>query len=343
MYTREKKKLQLLENLVFLLGEKNYRNGFPYYNPNYQKRRKLFNPKFANTFIALMIFRDIISYSMTEDYYSLLIGDFVYKFDFKLQLNLIVSDMCLMLLLIELLNNLIIKKKRQIDLITESKFNSKESSAKKLIFYINAAEKVFTLSLFILCFSVSFVFLSIYCELISLLTIGIFWSIVFGLLGLIVGEMYVWNLIYFIFFCYYSKFMLKSENNRLKLKMRSDKVLNNFDIMITLRNFDLIYGKVMTFNEIWSPFLFINWIGWVFMMGLMSITVFFSGIDNIFIEIIFIIGLLIVIAFITPIVVFCSAVNLEANKSYKLSNQMSCYRNIKISFLTRYKVMEISI
>jgi hypothetical protein len=65
-------KIKLIENLIFLIGEKNYRNGFPYFNQNFKKRRKLFNPLIANTFITLIIFRDIISYFITNDFYSIL-------------------------------------------------------------------------------------------------------------------------------------------------------------------------------------------------------------------------------------------------------------------------------
>ena len=77
-----------LDNLFYLLGEKNYRNGFPYFNPNYRKRRKLFNPLISNTFMALIIIRDFISYFITEDFYSILIGDYLFKFDYKLQFNI---------------------------------------------------------------------------------------------------------------------------------------------------------------------------------------------------------------------------------------------------------------
>src|SRR5689334_24510503 len=100
MNLQEKSKFELLDNLVFLLGEKNYRIGFPYYNPNYAKRRKLFNPLFANTFIVFILIRDLISFFVTEDYYSLLIGDFVFKFNFKLQWNLFATFCSIMVFFI---------------------------------------------------------------------------------------------------------------------------------------------------------------------------------------------------------------------------------------------------
>ena len=37
------KKLELIENVIYLIAERNYRNGFPYYNENFRKRQKLFN------------------------------------------------------------------------------------------------------------------------------------------------------------------------------------------------------------------------------------------------------------------------------------------------------------
>ena len=94
-----------LDNLFYMLGEKNYRNGFPYFNPNYRKRRKLFNPLISNTFMALIIIRDFISYFITEDFYSILIGDYLFKFKYKIQINLTLFIPYFMVVFIQIVNH----------------------------------------------------------------------------------------------------------------------------------------------------------------------------------------------------------------------------------------------
>ena len=77
-----------IQNMMYLLGEQNFRNGFPYYNQNYRKRRLLFNPIIKNSFYVLFLTKDFISYYITEDYYAVLIGDWFYNYSFKVQMSL---------------------------------------------------------------------------------------------------------------------------------------------------------------------------------------------------------------------------------------------------------------
>src|ERR1700761_9201393 len=190
MNSRVSEKLEILENLIFLLGEQNYRNGFPYYNTNYKKRRKLFNPLFANTFIILILIRDFISFFITEDYYSLLIGDYVFKFDFKLLWNLMVSEFCLMVFIIQIDSYLINKNNKTFTKIMAKNLNSKDSRVKKIKLYINLIDKPFNYFIFTIAFIFSFGFLSLNSSTIYLFTIGIFWSIILGLQGVIAGRIY---------------------------------------------------------------------------------------------------------------------------------------------------------
>ena len=44
MERNEENKLDKIECLLFLVGEANYRYGYPYFNENFRKRKKLFNP-----------------------------------------------------------------------------------------------------------------------------------------------------------------------------------------------------------------------------------------------------------------------------------------------------------
>ena len=85
----KEKKLEQIEHLLYLLGEANYRNGFPYFNESYRKRKSHFNPKIINILLTIYLIKSIIALFISDDFYSVLIGDFSYKLSIKTQWNLI--------------------------------------------------------------------------------------------------------------------------------------------------------------------------------------------------------------------------------------------------------------
>src|ERR1700712_1656509 len=105
-------KLEQIEHLLYLLGEANYRNGFPYFNQSYRKRKRLFNPKFINTLLIFYLIKSIISLFISDDFYSVIIGDFAYKLSIRKQFHLTIIIMCLIILSIRLLNHYLHLKKK---------------------------------------------------------------------------------------------------------------------------------------------------------------------------------------------------------------------------------------
>ena len=79
MELKQQRHLAQIEHLLYLVGEINYRNGFPHINEGYGKRKTLFKPLFFHTFITILVIKTIISLFITEDIYSVLIGDVSYK------------------------------------------------------------------------------------------------------------------------------------------------------------------------------------------------------------------------------------------------------------------------
>ena len=73
------------ENLLYFIGEKNYRIGLNKFNENYRERKKIYNPYFINFTIISILLREILSLFIKEDYYSIIIGDFAYNWKFRLQ------------------------------------------------------------------------------------------------------------------------------------------------------------------------------------------------------------------------------------------------------------------
>src|SRR6195952_5189941 len=97
-------KLEQIEHLLYLLGEANYRNGFPYFNESYRKRKRLFNPKFINSLIIFYLIKSIISLFISDDFYSVIIGDFAYKLSIGKQFNLSIINTCLIVMSIRMVN-----------------------------------------------------------------------------------------------------------------------------------------------------------------------------------------------------------------------------------------------
>ena len=176
-------RLTQIENWLYLIREQNYRNGFPYFNESYKKRRKLFNPLIANTLMAIITIRDIISLFLTEDFYSILIGNFCFKFDFKTQCYLTIIGLGTCHALIEITNF------KSIKVINIEKWRPNSLIAKKIRICIKRAEILFTYSLLFLGFNISFLLLSMNCSFIQLFTFGLFWSILFAIFEfVIVGQ-----------------------------------------------------------------------------------------------------------------------------------------------------------
>ena len=73
-------------------------------------------------------------------------------------------------------------------------------------------------------FIMSMMFMSVNSSITYLMTIGFFWSVLFSLSIYVVTVSYIWNLMYFLLISYYSRFLLKSENQRLK-RMANKKLL----------------------------------------------------------------------------------------------------------------------
>ena len=154
-----------------------------------------------------------------------------------------------MLFIILMVSHLYLKSNKNFNLIIKTKLDSNDSSVNKIRFYINLIDKSFNYLIFTIAFILSFGFLSMNSSIIYLLTFGIAWSMLFGLFEVMTVAIYNWNLVYFLLFCYYSKFLVQLENKRLNSLITSKKLINNSIVIKTLSNFDVIYGKVMALSD----------------------------------------------------------------------------------------------
>ena len=164
--------------LLEFIGEYNYRNGFPYLNSEYRKRRKLFNPLISNTFLTLIIIRDFISYFICDEFYSILIGDYVFKFEYKVQWNLIFF-ICYFTQIFNQIHCHIkhksLNKCQQI--LNNIEFNANLSNVKKTVFRFINGLKLYINFIHSIGFLMAFLFFWMECSVIQLFTFGLFWSI----------------------------------------------------------------------------------------------------------------------------------------------------------------------
>ena len=338
MSVKDNNKKVFIENLIYLCAEQNFRTGFPYYNQNFNKRLKLFHPAINSGLKCYFILKFIISLIITEDFYSLIIGDFVYKYKFKIHICLILLISSFNVISIDLFNNFkskLINKKLNIN---ELKFNSNHSKAKSCQNIFEFIQSFFNVLFLPYGFIMSMVFMSVNSSITYLMTIGLFWSVLFGLSAYVVVASYSWNLIYFLLISYYSRFLLKSENQSLK-RMANKKIINSFEILTHLRYIDVLYRKIMGYNEIWSNFVMINWFDLQILISISIVLILES--DNFKIRLLVIGSFLVVLSFVVIIIIFCSSLNSESKKSHKFLAQLISSNKLKIFPRIRIKVSKV--
>ena len=330
---------------MFLVGEANYRYGFPYFNDKYRKRRKIFNPLFVNTFLLVYVIKSIISVFINDDTYSVLLGDFSYKIEITKQFNILIFIASLYTICLINANKWILKSrpKSGLSLLVGSdkhqakyyKFNNIVELVQKLISY-----SIFT---FVFLIGLSLSYLSF--TFTQFLLIGIVWSISFGLFGMLCGKIVLGNIIYLILFCYYSISSLKIINISLTTLVENDKkIIKNSDIMKILQNIDTIYGNINTFNMLWSIPLFMTMVTLASMTAIGNYAFFMVSFNGVYaqlarISLQFILIVFMVLGIIFPIIIFCSSVVLEAKNTYKLLNRLYIKNRVLISLRFRIKVI----
>ncbi len=131
MEEKDKFKLSEIENLLYLLAEKNYRNGFPYFNKHFCKRIKLYKPLFFNILLALYAFREFISIFITNDFHSLIIGDFVHRYGFSMIWKLLVINCHYVLAFTQLADYFVVKDNKIFAKFVQNSFNEKFSGRRQ--------------------------------------------------------------------------------------------------------------------------------------------------------------------------------------------------------------------
>ena len=329
-----------IENLIYLCAEQNFRSGFPYYNQNFKKRSKLFHPAINYSLRFYYLLKFITSLIITEDFYSLIIGDFIYKYKFKNQF----CFMGLIAFVNEISNDLFNLFKRKLINqklnINELKFKSNHLNSKKSQKITELIVTSFNIMFLPYGFMMSMFFMSASSSITYLLTIGFFWSVLFSLSFYVFIVSYNWNLIYFFLISYYSRFLLKSENQSLK-RMANQKSIRSSDVFTHLQYIDGLYRKIMGYNEVWSKFIIINWFNLQLLMGNLIFFIFHGDFEDFKYQLIYISCFFVVLYYVIIITMFCSSLNSEAKKSHKILSQIISSNKFKIIPTIQIKVSKM--
>ena len=193
---------------MFLIAEKNYRNGLSYRNDRFRPRSFFYGSQLANALIIMQIIRDLISWYCNNEVVSTILGDMVYQFQFRVQWILMMQGVTWGVLIVQF-NDLLCNKNNKVHqkLLARLMFTSELNSNIKTL--VKCAELPIKYGFGTIAFLFSFIMLARYMTMFNLLTIGLFWSIYMLVCAQAIIEIYIWNLFYFILYCYHAKCLLK--------------------------------------------------------------------------------------------------------------------------------------
>ena len=267
----------------------------------------------------------------------LILSETVYSYKFKIQFWLMILIASINVLVIEFLNHFKAKRIDNYLDIYQLKFNSNHPKSRITQTIFKYLELYFKITFSPFGFFMSFLFMSINFSITYLLTIGMFWSILFGLSIYLLTDSYTWNIIYFLLISYYSRFLLKRENQSLK-QMADKKIIRSSNVFTHLQENDLLYQKILSYNEIWPKFILSNWFNLQVLFAILFFFVFLGKHDNLNYKIIFTLGLLIIASFVIIIIIFCSSLSSDAKKTHKYLAKLISSNKLKILPSIRLKV-----
>jgi hypothetical protein len=172
----------------------------------------------------------------------------------------------------------------------------------------------------------------------SLIPIEIFWTLLFTAFVYYCIQFNLSQLIYFYIICLYLKLKLRNANNCIRKICDTKFKMNHHNMKNILKLLNSINSEINTYNnEYWSKYLIIVLMLIITALDLLLFQTIFGKFGLIFNIILFYgssIMFLLLIIFINT----ASSVSFEANKSYKLLNNLFITKNKEISFRMKIKV-----
>jgi len=303
---------------------------------NTTKRTKLHNPLLIFIITIISITKILISLLLDEEnkYYFIIIGDFFYLLGIRIHYNIAATIYMLLSLssqwiyyyiykngvkpnylkVFEMMSGLVSPKSIG---LTDKKQIYKLLKLSKYLFFIckPITQKLIPISILTTIMIIFFM----KCSITETVIFGIPNSLLFTLCSYYMNNINIWQSIYFYITCYYIKIKLKQSNEQIS-KIKTNR--GHKSIAANIRSLNLLYSEINEYNDsFWSKYLLIVWIfyGSGIVLGLygllfVEMNIFVKTIISCFVIFLFLIFIMIINT--------ASSVNYEANKIYKILNQM---------------------
>ena len=306
-------KLNLIESLIYLFGKHYWSIGLT------NTKGFVFNPIVVTVIPIVVIIRNILLIINNDKYISKILADFSHDWEYGIQwkiLEILWFSYILSIQIIAYNNN----KDNDISKIISTELFERKIDQKVIPIFkrIECFAKYYFIPIISQYF---FLIINSSFEWNILLITSIFWIIIFSLLSLYVGYIYVSKLILFILYCYRSKILLKIENNLLNEMIIKYKSVNYNKLLYYLKRTVILYNRISNWNKIWSKFIAINIFFFTPIVGVIVLQL-YIGFTNISIKIFMIFLLCLCFLYITLIMQMSSNVNTESKLTHKLLTKL---------------------
>jgi hypothetical protein len=329
-----------------------YNIGLSLFSFGSQKRNRFHNPFFISFVICLQILKSITAILMNEDKYKLLlIGDFTYFLNDRYFINLATILWGFLALFPQLLHYWKYYKNESPSYLKPFEMISGLVSPKSIGLinredinqFLKKSKLIYQLLIVIIFFAYSTSFGLSGIPLItnssfSLISIEIFWILLFTGFVYYCIHFNLSQLIYFYIICLYLKLKLRNANNCIRKSCDTKFKINNHRMKNILKLLNSINSEINTYNnEFWSKYLMIVVMLIITALDLLLFETIFGKFGLIF-NILLCYGSSVMFLLLIIFINSASSVSFEANKSYKLLNKLFIAKNKQISIRMRIKV-----
>ncbi len=331
-----------------------YSIGLSLFSFGSQKRNRFRNPFFISLIFLVTILKSITAILMEEDRYKLLlIGDFAYFLNCRYFLNTVLILWGCLALSTQLLHYWNYFKSESPSYLKPFQMISGSVSPKSIGLMdredINKLLKKFKLSFGVMKILIIGTYLIDFClsgiplfinSSLQLILIEIFWSLLFTAFVYFSVSIELSQMTYFYIICFYLKLKLRNVKNSIRKISDKKYKMTNHRIKNILILMDSIICEINTYNnEFWSKYLMIVLTLVIIAFDLVLFLSIF-GKFSLFFKLLLFYGSNILLLLIMILINTASSVSLEANKCYKLLNELfiTTANNRQISIQNRIKV-----
>jgi hypothetical protein len=150
----------------------------------------------------------------------------------------------------------------------------------------------------------------------------------------------LWPFVYFYLICRYIKIKIKQQNDFISKAIVERKPINSTKILRSIHKFNAIYSEINEYNnQFWSLYLLSIWLIFGSLIIFLSYFFFFAEL-TIILKVFFGYAFVLITSIFLFIISNASSVNYEANKIYKLLNQIIVYNSLRrIRYRTRNELL----